>query len=84
MFQEIVAALKGAPPCTDYDPELFFSENPEDLKEAIAVCQDCPLRRECYRGARRRREWGVWGGVFLKFGRPVPLTAAGQRAGEVA
>ena len=26
------------------EPELFFAENPEDLRRAKALCQDCPAR----------------------------------------
>ena len=46
--------------------DLWFAEQGDDIEQAKAMCQQCPLRVECLDGALRRREpWGVWGGEVL-------------------
>ena len=61
-------------PCWSADPELFFAESPADVALAKAVCQTCPVRRQCLVGALERREpWGVWGGELFAKGRVVPI-----------
>ncbi len=48
------------------DDHLFFSELPEELARAQAICQGCSVRIECLADALdRREEWGVWGGVIF-------------------
>ncbi|GAA5024522.1 WhiB family transcriptional regulator [Actinopolymorpha pittospori] len=60
-------------PCRASDPELFFAESPADVEFAKAICQACPIRRECLDGALARREpWGVWGGELFIAGVVVP------------
>ncbi len=60
-------------PCREYDPELFFAESPDDVEYAKSLCQDCPVRAVCLRGALERREpWGVWGGELFAQGVVVP------------
>ncbi len=60
-------------PCRLEDPELFFAERPEDVETAKALCQECPVRRQCLAGALERREpWGVWGGELFVQGVVVP------------
>jgi WhiB family transcriptional regulator, redox-sensing transcriptional regulator len=55
------------------EPDLFFSEHPEDLRLAKALCGQCPLRNACLAGARERGEpWGVWGGELFQNGRVIP------------
>jgi WhiB family redox-sensing transcriptional regulator len=37
-----------------------------DLRKALRVCADCPVRRECLREALATHppdDWGVWGGT---------------------
>jgi WhiB family transcriptional regulator, redox-sensing transcriptional regulator len=52
-------------PCRS-DPELFFAEHPQDLRQAKALCGGCPARVACLTGALRRGEpYGVWGGELL-------------------
>jgi|CZLB01.1.fsa_nt_gi WhiB family redox-sensing transcriptional regulator len=47
-------------------PELFFAEDPQDLRRAKALCRDCPVRSACLAGALQRAEpAGVWGGELL-------------------
>ena len=54
-------------PCSSH-PDLFFAENPQDVRRAKALCAGCPVRSACLAGALQRAEpWGVWGGeLFLQ------------------
>lgn len=56
------AACKG-------ETDLFYAragERPEraQVRESVAVamCEACPVWRDCRRYARKHREYGVWGG----------------------
>ena len=45
---------------------LFFSERPEELAQAQALCETCSVRIQCLAEAlERKEEWGVWGGVIF-------------------
>ena len=45
-------------------PDLFFSDDPEDITAAVFICCGCPGRLPCLAGAvERREEFGVWGGT---------------------
>lgn len=68
---------------------LFFSEQLDDIAQAKAICEGCPLREPCFTEARARREpFGVWGGrLFFKGkvlavkrarGRPPKLSVVGE------
>lgn len=55
--------------CKDEDPNLFFAAAGEDqerhrvrAREALAVCDRCPVRKECLAWALAHEEHGVWGG----------------------
>ena len=51
--------------------DLFFSEYPEELTAAQAVCFRCTVRIECLGAALENNEdWGVWGGVIFWDGQP--------------
>ena len=48
------------------DSHLFFSERPDELAQAQAMCGGCSVRIECLEDAlERKEEWGVWGGVIF-------------------
>jgi len=50
--------------CRDEDPELFFSNSPEEREEAKRVCAGCPVRAQCGDLAVEfAAPSGVWGGV---------------------
>jgi WhiB family transcriptional regulator, redox-sensing transcriptional regulator len=50
--------------CADADAEVFFSLDEEDQREALALCDACPVRSECLEHALVNREqYGIWGGV---------------------
>ena len=51
--------------------DLFFSEQPEDLAAAQAICFRCTERIGCLETALENNEhWGVWGGVIFWDGEP--------------
>jgi hypothetical protein len=50
-------------PCRTTDPELWFSRSSSDRALAVALCQQCPLRRPCAQYAIDNDERGVWGGT---------------------
>ncbi len=50
--------------CREIDIEVFFAVDEDSQREAIAVCETCPVRRECLEHAILNREqYGVWGGL---------------------
>lgn len=50
--------------CTISDPDLFFSNNQDDIRRAVAICGDCPVRILCANYAiSNNEEYGVWGGL---------------------
>lgn len=78
--RELSELLAAAPiadfelPCRTEKADLWFAEHPRQLGRAQALCQECPIRRECLDGALRRREpWGVWGGEIFERGRVIPF-----------
>jgi len=52
--------------CTEQDPELFFSEDFKDIRQAKAVCNGCPLISQCKDWAMSHENYGVWGGMSAK------------------
>jgi WhiB family redox-sensing transcriptional regulator len=49
--------------CREADVELFYSEEPTDQDEALALCARCEVRTQCYERAMADREaFGIWGG----------------------
>ncbi|MFW5933709.1 MAG: WhiB family transcriptional regulator [Actinomycetota bacterium] len=69
---EAVGASTGArlvkwsrPLCTGLT-ELFFSEEPDEVAQAKAICQGCALRVPCAAAAiANGEEAGVWGGMTV-------------------
>ena len=57
--------------CLGMDNNLFFDtyENDRSLAPSIdKLCQSCPVNRQCFAVGVSNKEWGVWGGVYLKDG----------------
>lgn len=71
---DIVTAACRALPCHDSEhADVWFAESPGQVEQAKAMCQPCPVKTACLRGALRRSEpWGVWGGELFADGRIVP------------
>ena len=58
--------------CARWDPELWFSDDPDDINEAKAICRGCPALDTCLQGAvDRKEELGVWGAQLFRKGRPT-------------
>lgn len=50
--------------CNGLDPSIFFPDSEENAGEAIAICNECPVRISCLEHALTVREKeGVWGGA---------------------
>jgi hypothetical protein len=48
--------------CAGRDPDLWFSDSPDDIARAQAICRGCPGQLPCLSGALERREtYGIWG-----------------------
>jgi WhiB family redox-sensing transcriptional regulator len=49
--------------CRFADPEIFFNLDAGSQSRAIAVCDSCPIRIECFNFARDEKlEYGIFGG----------------------
>jgi len=49
---------------------LFFSNHPDDIAAAKAVCQECPVQQDCLEFAISNQEsCGVWGGELIDGGK---------------
>lgn len=60
-------------PCLELHEDLWFSDTPDEIEAAKAMCRGCPARDGCLAGARERREpCGVWGGELFVKGVVVP------------
>jgi WhiB family transcriptional regulator, redox-sensing transcriptional regulator len=66
-------ATAAATPLCQTEPDLYFSEDPGDLRLAKALCRQCPLLDAGITGALERGErWGFWGGELFQNGRIIP------------
>ena len=46
------------------DPDIFFSSQPDKIKEAITICHKCPVRVLCAEYAINEDIGdGIWGGL---------------------
>ena len=56
-------------PCHNSDPEVFFSDQSEEIAYAKSLCAACPVKKQCLEGALSRQEpAGVWGGELFEEG----------------
>ena len=58
--------------CLGMDTNLFFDKYEDDhglAKSVDRLCQGCPVNKECFAWGVSNKEWGVWGGVYLKDGK---------------
>lgn len=52
--------------CSDPGADLWISDRLEERREAVRLCQGCPVQTECLSAAQARRErFGVFGGVDM-------------------
>ena len=53
--------------CRDRDPDAFFPLTPEGERDAMRVCQGCPVQMDCLEFALEAKvRFGVWGGMTEK------------------
>ncbi|MFT3900717.1 MAG: WhiB family transcriptional regulator [Gordonia sp. (in: high G+C Gram-positive bacteria)] len=72
-------------PCRETEADLWFAEAPAELEAAKALCQTCPLQRECLTSAIERSEpWGVWGGEIFERGQIVARKRPRGRPRKIA
>lgn len=58
-----LSATAPPPPCS-VDPDRWFDR--AHRSDALAICLQCPLRRECAQHALRvRARWGMWAGIWI-------------------
>ena len=51
--------------CDDSNAD-FFPDRGQDVKEAKAICQECPVKEECLQMAlENRNTYGIWGGTTV-------------------
>lgn len=49
--------------CSPSTTDLFYSEEPNEIAQAKAICATCPVRAECLTWAVPNEDYGVWGGL---------------------
>lgn len=57
--------------CNDLPTDIFFEdyENSKEIASLVdGICSNCSIQRECLSLGLARKEWGVWGGVYLEGG----------------
>jgi hypothetical protein len=57
--------------CLGMDTDIFFDKYEEDPSLAASIdelCRQCPVNTQCFAVGVSNKEWGVWGGVYLKEG----------------
>jgi hypothetical protein len=57
--------------CLDMDTNLFFDRYEDDRSFSASVdrlCRSCPVNNQCFAVGVSNKEWGVWGGVYLRDG----------------
>lgn len=62
-------------PCQEGDPDMWFREDGQSVREAKRKCGKCPRREECYFLGLATGSYGTWGGTTKK-----ERDAAGQPA----
>jgi hypothetical protein len=53
--------------CRNSDPNKFVTNDRDQIKHAIEICQGCPVIQKCYQYAMDRPGiHGVWGGTSFR------------------
>lgn len=71
-YLELARAIEEAPSviaCTNY-PDAFFPEQDgtsmSEVRWAIQMCNECPVRQQCLEYGIRWETHGIWGGLTPK------------------
>lgn len=61
----MIDLLTNRPVCADWisdgKPDLWFSDDPKERKQATVICSTCPVRDLCSQNSDG--DEGIWGGV---------------------
>jgi len=50
--------------CRSVDPDMWFPNYPGQEWDAVKICSQCPVQKECMTASfDQEEEFGVWGGV---------------------
>jgi WhiB family redox-sensing transcriptional regulator len=49
--------------CSGSNTELFFSDEVDEIDQALEICSGCPIRLVCLEDALESNEYGIWGGT---------------------
>lgn len=69
MIGSVIRAARpwaGDAACRGEDPELFHPDSVDDVAEAVAICERCPVQAACLDHALRHEIVGVWGGTSAR------------------
>jgi len=58
--------------CLGMDTNIFFDKYEDDqsiAKSIDSLCRSCKVNKTCFAVGVSQKEWGVWGGVYLKDGK---------------
>ena len=47
-----------------------YESSPRFAKQIDEMCLSCPVQKICLQSGMDNKEFGVWGGVFLVWGKP--------------
>jgi hypothetical protein len=59
--------------CLNMDTNIFFEKYEEDKHLAKSIdhmCLRCSVAKECFALGVSKKEYGVWGGIYLTEGEP--------------
>lgn len=51
---------------------IFYDDYESDVITALntdQICMHCPVARQCLKDGEKTGSWGVWGGVYLVYGK---------------
>jgi hypothetical protein len=63
---------KNEAKCLSKDTNIFFEryeDEPQTAKKVDRFCQSCSVNKTCFSVGFSGKEWGVWGGIYLKDGK---------------
>ena len=76
--------------CAQVDPEIFFPDKGESIKDAVRICEQCPVRQRCLEEAMREEaknatwgRYGVRGGVTARERSRMAAGSQSQRRQQV-
>lgn len=71
---DLYEVLTGDEPCRA-DPDVWFSDDPANVRKALSGCLDCPVVDACRDWGMEHERYGTWGGM-------TALDRANVRAGR--